>query len=50
MQTARALLKLASTTPDMLGQEDYELRKAEPEAVSNDLTRAGARILAPTRT
>jgi AAA domain, putative AbiEii toxin, Type IV TA system len=39
MQTARALLSLAATTPEMLQQEDYELRKAELEAVSNDLTR-----------
>ena len=39
MQTARALLMLAATTPNMLQQEDYELRKAELEAVSNDLTR-----------
>lgn len=39
MQTARALLKLAGTSPSQLGGDDYEDRKAELEAVSNDLTR-----------
>jgi hypothetical protein len=38
MQTARALLKLANTTPHQLAEEDYEERRAELEAVSNDLT------------
>jgi predicted ATPase len=38
MQTARALLKLAGTTPLQLAEEDYEERRAELEAVSNDLT------------
>lgn len=39
LQTARALLELAGTDITRLGEEDYELRKAELEAVSNDLTR-----------
>lgn len=38
-QTARALLTLADTTPAALCGDDYENRKAELEAVSNDLTR-----------
>ncbi|MFD8034667.1 AAA family ATPase, partial [Streptomyces sp. NPDC059717] len=38
MQTARALLELASTTPGALSAEDFEERKAELEAVSNDIT------------
>ncbi|WP_406464747.1 AAA family ATPase [Streptomyces sp. NBC_01622] len=38
-QTARALLELASTTTGALAAEDFEERKAELEAVSNDLTR-----------
>ncbi|MFF3313013.1 AAA family ATPase [Streptomyces sp. NPDC002952] len=38
MQTARALLELASTTAGALSAEDFEERKAELEAVSNDLT------------
>ncbi|ROZ88074.1 AAA family ATPase [Gordonia sp. OPL2] len=37
-QTARALLTLADTTPEALSSEDYEDRRAELEAVSNDLT------------
>jgi predicted ATPase len=39
MQTARALLALADTDPALLGSDDYESRKAELEAVSNELTR-----------
>jgi len=39
LQTARALLKLAGTETGMLGEETYEIRKAELEAVSNELTR-----------
>lgn len=39
MQTARALLGLAGTEADALGEENYEERKAELEAVSSDLTR-----------
>jgi len=39
LQTARALLDLAGTDLDALGNEDYELRTAELEAVSTDLTR-----------
>ncbi|MGA5509378.1 AAA family ATPase [Streptomyces umbrinus] len=39
MQTARALLELASTTAGAMSAEDFEERKAELEAVSNDLTR-----------
>lgn len=38
LQTARALLALADTDPNLLGAEDYEARKAELEAVSNELT------------
>ncbi|XHC26511.1 MAG: AAA family ATPase [Phycisphaerales bacterium] len=38
LQTARALLKLAGTDLDQLGDDDYEDRKAELEAVSIDLT------------
>jgi hypothetical protein len=38
MQTARALLELASTTPGALSVEDFEECKAELEAVSNDIT------------
>lgn len=38
MQTARALLELASTTAGAMAAEDFEERKAELEAVSNDLT------------
>ncbi|MFD4977659.1 ATP-dependent endonuclease [Streptomyces sp. NPDC058424] len=38
MQTARALLELASTTTGALSAEDFEERKAELEAVSNDIT------------
>ncbi|MBN8866778.1 MAG: AAA family ATPase [Solirubrobacterales bacterium] len=38
-QTARALLLLAGTDTDALSDETYELRKAELEAVSNELTR-----------
>ena len=37
-QTARALLELASTTIGALAAEDFEERKAELEAVSNDLS------------
>jgi hypothetical protein len=37
-QTALALLKLAETTPQSLMGDDYEDRKAELEAVSNDLS------------
>lgn len=37
-QTALALLKLAETTPQSLMGADYENRKAELEAVSNDLS------------
>ncbi|MET9080896.1 hypothetical protein ABZX77_03200 [Streptomyces sp. NPDC004237] len=39
MQTARELLELASTTAGAMSAEDFEERKAELEAVSNDLTR-----------
>lgn len=39
LQTARALLELASTEIDRLGEEDYELRRGELEAVQIDLTR-----------
>ncbi|WP_432101322.1 AAA family ATPase [Streptomyces sp. WAC 04229] len=39
MQTARALLELASTSAGAMSAEDFEERKAELEAVSNDLTR-----------
>lgn len=38
IQTARALLKLASTDAAALTEEDFEDRKAELEAVSNELT------------
>lgn len=37
-QTARSLLALADTTPTALTSDDYEDRRAELEAVSNDLT------------
>ncbi|MDQ4034277.1 MAG: AAA family ATPase [Actinomycetota bacterium] len=37
-QTARSLLALANTTPDQLAGSDYEDRRAELEAVGNDLT------------
>lgn len=37
-QTARSLLALASTTPESLSGDEYEERKSELEAVSNDLT------------
>lgn len=37
-QTARALLRLASTTPQALAEDDYEDRKAELEAVGHELT------------
>lgn len=37
-QTARALLKLAQTDPSTITTDEYEVRKAELEAVSNDLT------------
>lgn len=38
LQTARALLALANTSPSDLSTDDYEERKAELEAVSSDLT------------
>lgn len=38
-QTARALLRLASTTPQALAGDDYEDRKSELEAVGHELTR-----------
>ncbi len=38
LQTARALLALAGTDMTQLGNEDYELRKGELEAVQIDLT------------
>lgn len=38
MQTARALLKLASTDAASLTNEDFEDRKAELETVSNEIT------------
>ncbi|MGW8955528.1 ATP-dependent nuclease [Streptomyces sp. NPDC055709] len=38
VQTARALLELVGTTAGALSAEDFEERKAELEAVSNDLT------------
>lgn len=38
IQTARALLQLASTDAGALTDEDFEDRKAELEAVSNELT------------
>lgn len=37
-QTARALLRLASTTPQALREDNYEDRKAELEAVGHELT------------
>lgn len=37
-QTARALLELAGTTAGALSAEDFDERKAELEAVSNDIT------------
>ncbi|WP_309066859.1 AAA family ATPase [Microbacterium sp.] len=37
-QTARALLRLAETTPAALADDDYEDRKAELEAVGHELT------------
>lgn len=37
-QTAKALLRLASTTPGELGEDDYEDRKAELETVGHELT------------
>jgi hypothetical protein len=39
LQTARALLQLAGTQTASLREDEYEERKAELEAVSNDLTR-----------
>lgn len=39
LQTAWALLQLAGTDTSRLAEETYELRKAELEAVSNELTR-----------
>lgn len=39
LQTAWALLQMAGTDTSRLGEEDYELRKAELEAVSSELTR-----------
>jgi predicted ATPase len=39
LQTARALLTLAGTDIEQLGNEEYELRKGELEAVQIDLTR-----------
>lgn len=38
LQTARALLALADTDVERLGEEDFEGRMAEIEAVANDLT------------
>ncbi len=38
LQTARALLALAGADMDQLGNDDYELRKGELEAVQIDLT------------
>lgn len=38
LQTARALVELAGTNVASLGNEDYEIRKGELEAVSNELT------------
>lgn len=38
LQTARALMSLAGTDVKQLGNEDYELRKGELEAVQIDLT------------
>ena len=39
LQTARSLLALAGTDLDQLGDESYELRRSELEAVQIDLTR-----------
>lgn len=39
LQTARALLALAGTDIEQLGNDDYELRRSELEAVQIDLTR-----------
>ena len=39
VQAVRALLRLAGTDTDALRDDNYEERKAELEAVSNDLTR-----------
>lgn len=39
LQTARALLALAGTDTTLLANEEYEVRKAELEAVQIDLTR-----------
>jgi predicted ATPase len=39
LQTARALLELAGTDISRLSEDEYEVRKAELEAVSTDLTR-----------
>ena len=39
LQTARALLQLAGTELDQLRDDDYELRRAELEAVQIDLTK-----------
>ena len=39
LQTVRALLQLAGTDLNQLGNNDYELRKGELEAVQIDLTR-----------
>lgn len=38
LQTARALLRLAGTNTEDLGEADYELRRSELEAVQIDLT------------
>ena len=43
LQTARALLRLAQTDVIRLGEEEYEVRKAELEAVSNDLSAQAAK-------
>jgi predicted ATPase len=39
LQTARALLRLAGAEQDVLTAEEFELRKAELEAISSKLTR-----------
>jgi predicted ATP-dependent endonuclease of OLD family len=39
LQTARALLEMAGTDVESLMSDDYEQRKAELDAVSNELTR-----------
>ncbi len=39
LQTARALLELAGTDMERIEEDEYEARKAELEAVSDDLTR-----------